>query len=360
MTMIVVQFTDDFKRSLSVPLTWKPNTTACDVRRILQAAADGDYLAADFKVPNNMGCMIASDGEQCPVIDHGMLEGVGDKLLKGQFSKWFPDEVGLKGLSSEGWTTFESNAFRTLALFLLFFYHNREATHPLPTGKQTARLTNWVPESVNKVKIRTLKKGIHERYSSQPFTSRNYTELSEDFQTALEALKVGDTILLHCDGSAAPLDFILVTLEKDKTLHIRYADAKHRSNEVMSKREVDEMLDKAKGVHNKLRELLKGQFTVPVWKASNFLLITNSELKGARVMSPLTTKWEPMTKVLYRSVPALPAPTSSVLASRPVYPVLSQLPEMTRKTWSTPPPQTGARLTRTVPVLWFVRRLKFM
>ena len=366
------------------PLMWAPNTTDWDVRRMLHAAADGDYLAANFKIPTNMVRLIDSDGQQCPVIDYSVLERVGVRLLGSEFANWFPDRVDLRGLSSEGWATFENNAFRTLALFLLFFYHNREATYTMPpTGEKTSRLTNWVPESVNKVEIITLK---NETCQSHPFnvqkwmtskklgdTPKVVKNVSKEFATALEALEVGGATLMHCKGSA-PMDFILVTLEEGKTLQVRYADAKHRSNEVMSKGDVNEMLDKAEGVHNTLRELLKGQFTVPEWKDSNLLIITNSQfddnclescsppkkyelLDKVRVMSPRTTTWEPMTRVLYRSVPA---PTSSVLASRPVYPVLSQLPEMTRKTWSTPPPQTGARLTRTVPVLWFVRRLKFM
>ena len=365
-----------FKSSVAVSrLMWAPNTTDWDVRRILQAAADGDYLAADVKVPTNMVRMIDAKERQCPVIDYTVLDDVGSRLGSWGFSKWIPDQVHLKDLSTQDCWTFEGNALRTLALFLLFFYHNRETTHPLPAGKKTSLLRNWVPESVNKVDIIELK---NNRRQSHPFNvqdwrdkskelgegcdpaSKKDAKLSTEFDTALKAstlMKVGGAVLLHC-GASAPMDFILVTLEEGKTLQVRYADAKHRTDPEMAKLSTKTMLKKAEDLHNKLRKLLDGRFTVPEWKASNFLLITNSQVKDVRVMSPVTTTWEPMTRVLYRSVPAIP--TSSVLASRPVYPVLSQLPEMTRNTWSTPPPQTGARLTRTVPVLWFVRRLKFM
>ena len=306
---VMRMITSGFKHSFGdIPLVWEPNTTACDVRRILQAAADGDYLAADFlKVPNNMVRIVHSNGGQCPVIDYSVLDTVRVQLMiHGDFSEMIPDKVHLKGLSKQRWTTFENNAFRTLALFLLFFYHNREATHPLPTGKQTSRLTNWVPKSVNKVKIITLK---NKKSHSHPFKSQSHkhrTELSEDFQTALEELKVGDTILLHCGGPAT-IDFILVTLEEGKTLQVRYADAKFRQNTTNAGSDISTgMRTKARNVHTSLCKCLKKlknlkKCSLAQWNDDNFLLITNSEMEGDCVMSPLTTTWEPMTTLLYRS-----------------------------------------------------------
>ena len=281
-------------------LMWESDTSVLDIRCILQAAADGAYLAPDSKIPTNMIRLVRSTGEQCPVIDFSVLEKVRAQLLKREFSEWIPDTVHLKGLSNKGWTTFEENAFRTLALFLCFFYHRRKLSHPLPTVQKTSRLTDWVPKSVKMVKTITLKKN---RSHNHPFKGQSHEhreELSPQFVNSLKKLKkTGDTILLYCGGSAA-LDFILV-MKGRNALQVRYADAKHTVDPKNVRPKAGEMRKKTKNVHNSLRELLEGQFTVPKWKASNLLLITNSHFEAAHVMSPLTTTWEPMTRVLYCS-----------------------------------------------------------
>ena len=149
---------------------------------------------------------------------------------------------------------------------------------------------------------------------------------------------------------------------------VRFADAKHTSKDdtTVTKhilgQERDRMTDTALETHNIIERCAEkielgstagyAKVKLEPFKDNHFLLVTNKRVgkmlteEAKCIMNPDTTEWLPMTQVLF-GVP----PTSSLLGSRPVWPVLSQLSEIPRHTWSTPLPQTGARMTRYVPVL---------
>ena len=291
---------EGFRFSVNTHLEWKSNM---DVRRILQGATYGSYSIAPNEVPTNMIRLACAGGYQCPVIDFSVLDSFRAQLLDEEWSHLIPTSVDLKDLSTQSWGMFEHNAFRTLALFLGFFYHKRADSDNLPDDKNTDRLSTWVPWCVKVVSIVGRLK--NELNHCHPFKSKSHDtrdQLSEEFSTALKTLqKVGDTILVHCGGLAA-IDFILVVLEEDNRLEVRYADAQFKQDPHDTSVEVDAMFKEAEKVNTALRDVLRGQFTVPEWDDRNFLLITNSQLEGNCVMSPLTTTWEPMTRLLYRSV----------------------------------------------------------
>ena len=345
-----------------------------DVRRVLQAAADGTPLERD-EVPVNMVRLVDQKGRQYPLIDYSVLKSTARKLRLSEYVGSVPGKVKLQQLTHDC-HGFEAIAFRTVALFLYFFYHNRENNDFLPTQKSTEPLRKWCPPSVQRV-VCVQKLGDSEP-QSHPFNSQgseDCKELSTEFFDSLEELcNTGDTILLHCGGSSA-MDFILVTLEKGKTLHIRYADAKFKQNPTNdggNMTQMTEMLTKAKKVHKALRKYLKEpknlkklenlkECSLARWNDDNFLLITNSQMEGDCVMSPLTTTWEPMTTLLYRSTGTEEAdedkafPPSSLLSSRPVWPaLLSRGSHVPNHMWKTPLPPTRAMMTRHMP---FFRRI---
>ena len=346
-----------------------------DVRQVLQAAADGKNLESG-KVPVNMVRLVDQEWKQRPLIDFGVLESIAKELeIPPEFVS-LPGMVKLSGLHPD-WHNFEGIAFQTLALFLSFFYHGRKNDNYLPTSAKTQRLLNWFPLSVRKV----MRQKLGDTGKSHPFNSENSDErtaLSDEFEKSLKKLDTrGDTILVHCCGSA-PLDFILVTLEKKKTKHtlqIRFADAKFKTDPTEKWGTATQILDmrnKAKRVHESLQAILKKPETVEnvehlkkcsvaPWKDQNFLLITNSKTEGDCLMSPETTTWAPMTTLLYSStgkeeVPEVKAlPPSSLLSSRPVWPaLLSRGSHIPNHMWKTPLPPTRAMMTRHVP---FFRRI---
>ena len=336
--------------SNATALEW---TASMNVRQVLQAAADGEYLDQGT-VPANMTRLVDSEGRSRPLLEFSVLWSVAKQLRCVYYYK-IPESVSLHALSKQKWGVFESNAFHTLVLFLCFFYHMRESNNFLPTKASTLTLRTWIPLSVKRVVC--TKSLDNEQGRLHPFTrDKSRDKLSEEFSTVLSGLKnTGDTILMQCGGSA-PLDFILVTLEEKnakKTLQIRYADAKFTKRPTMKNmNELDEMTKKAQQLHTALQKIFskRQEYTVPEWNDTNFLLITNSTLEGERVMSPGTTNWEPMTTLLYRSVKA--EPTGAVLASRPVWPAtLSRVPHVPCHTWITPLPPTRTRTTRWVPCL---------
>ena len=347
-----------------------------DVRQVLQAAADDEKLERG-EVPTNMVSIVQGE-MQLPLIDYSLLHSIIDRLKIPYFFRCFPDTVNLQALRPDD-RSFEAIAFQTLALFLGFFYHNRVDDRYLPTKMSTTRLRTWFPPSV--CKVVQLEKLDNSESQSHPFNTQSHNErtaLSDDFRGALLKLcKHGDTILLHCCGSAA-MDFILVTLEKKKTKHtlqIRLADAKFKTDRTKpwgSKNEIETIVKKAGKVHESLQDILKNlenpknlkdverlkKCRVAPWEDQNFLLITNSKTEGDCVMSPETTTWAPMTTLLYSStgkaeVKALPP--SSLLSSRPVWPaLLSRGSHIPNHMWKTPLPPTRAMMTRHVP---FFRRI---
>ena len=359
-----------------------PNSSALywekgmNVRRVLQAAAAGKTLESG-KVPVNMVRLVDQEGKQRPLIDFGVLESIAKELeIPPEFVS-LPGMVKLSGLHPD-WHDFEGIAFQTLALFLSFFYHGRKNDNYLPTSAKTQRLLKWFPLSVRKV----MRQKLGDTGKSHPFDSKNSDErtaLSDEFEKSLKKLDTrGDTILVHCGGSA-PLDFILVTLEKKNTKHtlqIRYADAKFKKYPAYDVRYMTEkttMLKKAKDVHLSLQALLEkpgnvehlSNCSVAPWKDQNYLLITNSELEGDCVMSPETTTWAPMTTLLYSStgkeevIEVEDSPphfrTATLLSSRPVWPaLLSRGSHIPNHMWKTPLPPTRSMMTRHVP---FFRRI---
>ena len=361
-----MQAQNDFTMcSDSTALDWQEGM---NVRRVLQAAADGAFLEK-HEVPVNMVHLVHRMWSQYPLLDYSVLKSIANQLGLPAYLVSVPDTVKLQQLTHDC-HGFEAIAFQTLALFLGFFYHNRENDEFLPTGESTKPLRSWCPPSVQRV-VCVQKLGDSEP-QSHPFnsqSSKDCKEFSTEFVKSLEKLKnTGDTILLHCGGSAA-MDFILVTLEKDKTLHIRYADAKFKQNSTNDggdMTQMTEMLTKAKTVHEAICAYLREHKnlknrSLAQWNDDNFLLITNSQMEGDCVMSPLTTTWEPMTTLLYRSTGTEEAdadkafPPSSLLSSRPVWPaLLSRGSHVPNHMWKTPLPPTRAMMTRHVP---FFRRI---
>ena len=352
----------------STTLVWEKGM---DVRRVLQAAADCTHLKSG-KVPVNMVRLVDQEGKQRPLIDYSLLHSIAIALQIPPEFVSLPDTVKLSDLHPD-WHNFEAIAFQTLALFLSFFYHGRKNDNYLPTSANTKPLRKWFPLSARKVMRQKLGPGKGHPFHSTKSNER--TALSDEFEKSLKNLDThGDAILLHC-GESAPLDFILVTLEKQKTKHtlqIRYADAKFKTDPINNGRYMTEktrMLKKAKHVHLSLQALLDkpknvehlSNCSVAPWKDHDFLLITNSELKDDCVMSPETTTWEPMTTLLYSStgeeevteVKVLPPAT--VLSSRPVWPaLLSRGSHIPNHMWKTLLPPTRAMMTRHVP---FFRRI---
>ena len=361
----------------STTLLWEKGM---DVRRVLQAAADGKTLERGA-VPRNMVRLVQEEEMQLPLIDYSLLHSIIDRLNIPYFFRCFPDTVNLQALSPDD-RSFEAIAFQTLALFLGFFFHNRVDNRYLPVESTTQTLRTWFPPSVCKVvQVQKLDKP---KSQSHPFNTQSHNErtaLSVEFEGALLKLcKHGDTILVHCGGSAA-MDFILVTLEKKKTNHtlqIRFADAKFKTDPTEkwgTTTQKTQIVKEAEKVHESLQAILKNlknpknleeverlkKCSVAPWEDQNFLLITNSETEGDCVMSPLTTTWEPMTTLLYSStgkeeVPEVKAfAPSSLLSSRPVWPaLLSRGSHIPNHMWKTPLPPTRAMMTRHVP---FFRRI---
>ena len=342
----------------STTLLWEKGM---DVRRVLQAAADGKTLERGA-VPRNMVRIVQQNGKQYSLIDYSVLQSISRRLNLPSF---FISVLGLvQLLHTQDWHDFEAVAFRTLALFLVFFYHGRENDNYFPRDQSTQPLRNWFPPSVGRVV--GLQKLDDSSSSAHPFAAQDHndrTALSVQFKELFDKVKVhGDTILVHC-GESVAMDFILVTLEKKeekKTLYIRYADAKFKSDKE-NKIKADEMIDEARKLHTSLQKYFEEEYTIPNFTPSEFLLITNSKTEGDCVMSPETTTWEPMTTLLYSStgkeeVPEVKAlPPSTLLSSRPVWPaLLSRGSHIPNHMWKTPLPPTRAMMTRHVP---FFRRI---
>ena len=337
----------------STTLFWE---NGMDVRQVLQAAADDEELERG-EVPVNMVRIVNQRGEQRPLIDYSVLHSIIRKLKLPLFFHCLPDTVNLQALSPDD-RSFEAIAFKTLNLFLGFFYHNRVDNRYLPTKMSTTRLRTWFPPSVCKVvQVQKLDKPKSQSHPFNTQSRKKRTALSVEFEGALLKLcKHGDTILVHCGGSAA-MDFILVTLEKKKTNHtlqIRFADAKFKTDPTEKWGTILDMRNKAKRVHESLQAILKKPETVEnlehlkncsvaPWEDQNFLLITNSKTEGDCVMSPLTTTWEPMTTLLYSSTGKEETEEEEEKSTHGDGSAGSQNPRKRKRKWSTSDKETKRR-----------------
>ena len=367
------------------------------VRRVLKAAADKQYLPMS-DVPANM-VRLDAVGETRPILDFASLSSIMNCLGLNKTTFRLPDSVSLNDLKGGDWGSFEKVVFNSLAIFAGLFYHKQpDPDTYLPSKPSTGVLRTWIPGgAANFVSVDTLENPRRHRH---PHNTAK-TALSEAFITKLELLKAkGDTVLLHCGGKS-PLDFILMKVVKvevaevvkvavaevakvnkgktqtieTRTIAARFAEANHTDKDktTVTKeslgQERDDMTVKALQTYNVMERCTKKiAFDKMVWgdrspaghtkvklepfKDDHFLLVTNKRVgkmsakEAKRIMNPDTTEWLPMTQVLFGA-----PPTSSLLGSRPIWPALSQLSEIPRHTWSTPLPQTGARMTRYAPVL---------